>query len=64
MEDQVKGPIARLDATVPLDKPVTAMAIVDKCYRVVKANGALSGTRACAASRQAVKQGVVRRISM
>ena len=62
MEDHVKGPMDRWDATAPADKPVTALAIVAKCYRVVKANGALSGARACTASRQAAKQGVVRRI--
>jgi hypothetical protein len=44
------------------DKPVTTLAIVDGCYRVVKANGALSGARACAASRQAATRGVVPRI--
>jgi hypothetical protein len=44
------------------DRPVTTLAIVDGCYRVVKANGALSGARACAASRQAATRGVVPRI--
>jgi hypothetical protein len=44
------------------NKPATTLAIVDRCYRVVRANGALSGARACAASKQAATQGVVPRI--
>jgi hypothetical protein len=44
------------------DKPVTTLAIVDRSYRVVRANGALSGARACAACRRAATQGVVPRI--
>jgi hypothetical protein len=56
MKDHVKRPI---DGS---DKPVTTLAIVDRCYRVVKANGVLSGARACATSWQAATRGVVPRI--
>jgi len=61
MKDHVKRPV---DGPINMvsDKPVTTLAIVDRCYRVVKANGALSGARACATSWQAATRGVVSRI--
>jgi hypothetical protein len=44
------------------DRPATTLAIVDGCYRVIRADGSLSGARACAASRQAASRGVIPRI--
>ena len=62
MEERESNTSGHSPTDIAIDQPVTTLAIVDRCYRVVKANGALSGARACAACRRAATRGIISRM--